>query len=178
MINFNLIVSTFRYREPQAQDELIEILDNLGDPDPKSYLTTISGILLARTNFDPFTVVEQIFHLLHNEPWRIRYILRLLPIEIVVCTEPIIIMHTAKQLSSKIRALDTFRITVERRHNSIRSLDIINFIASVIDRKVDLRNPDWIILAEVVGNLTGLSILKPYHIFSSVTEKRRLDTTS
>jgi tRNA acetyltransferase TAN1 len=178
MTDFNLIVSTFRYREAQAQDELIEILADLGDHDPESYLTTISGVLLARTNFDPFTVVEQFLQLLRNEPWRIRYILRLLPIQMVVCTEPSIIKHTAKQLSSKIQVLDTFRITVEKRHNSIRSLDIINCIGSVIDRKVNLRNPDWIILVEVVRNLTGLSILKPYHIFSSVTGKRRLNTIS
>lgn len=178
LINFNLIVSTFRHREIDAQKELIEILNTLGDPAPDSYFTGVSGILLGRTNCDPLSVIEKLAQLLHNEPWKIRYILRLLPIDVVVRTEQNTIKHTANQLSSKIPKFHTFRVTVEKRHNSIRSLDIIRSIADTIDRNVNLENPDWIILVEIVGDLTGISILRPSDIFSSVIEKRKLSTIS
>jgi tRNA acetyltransferase TAN1 len=42
-----------------------------------------------------------------------------------------------------------------------------------VERTVDLENPDWIILVEVMGNLSGVSVLRPPGIFSSVVEKRK-----
>jgi tRNA(Ser,Leu) C12 N-acetylase TAN1 len=33
--------------------------------------------------------------------------------------------------------------------------------------------PDWIILVEIVGRLTGISVLRANQIFSSVVEKRQ-----
>lgn len=67
---------------------------------------------------------------------------------------------------------DTFRVTVEKRHNSLGSMQIVKAIADQISNKVDLDNPGWIILVQVLGGLTGLSVLRPNQTFSSVVEKR------
>jgi tRNA acetyltransferase TAN1 len=178
LMNFNLIASTFRHREKDAQDELINIFEILGDQESESQTTSISGILVGYTKLDPFKIVNSLRKLVKNEPWQIRYILRLLPIELVVYTESKSIKDASKKLASKIPRSDTFRITVERRHTSMSSYDIIATIANEIHNKVDLENPDWILLVEVIGRQTGISLIKPYQIFRSIVEKRNNNTNA
>jgi tRNA acetyltransferase TAN1 len=91
----------------------------------------------------------------------------------VVHTELGKIKEAAKKLALKMQSDDTFRITVERRHTLLGSSDIIAAIAKEIDNKVDLEDPEWVILVEIIGGLTGVSVLKPNQIFSSVVEKRK-----
>lgn len=112
--------------------------------------------------------------MLKEEPWRFKYILRVLPIEKVVQAELDIIRRYIREISVRIKPLQTFRITVEKRHSSINSNCLIRGIGSEIDRKVNLSNPDWTILVEVIRNIAGLSIVKPHNIFSSVIEMRKL----
>jgi tRNA acetyltransferase TAN1 len=176
LMNFNLIASTFKHREEDAQDELLDTLEMLGDYASESQTTDISGIVLGFTKLDPFQIVNSLRDLVKNEPWQIRYVLRLLPIELVVYTEPKSIKSAAKKLALKIQNGDTFRITIERRHTLLTSSDIIATIAKEIDNKVNLKNPDWIVLVEVVGGQTGISVIKPDQIFRSVVEKRNNNT--
>jgi tRNA acetyltransferase TAN1 len=176
LMNFNLIASTFKHREEDAQDELLDTLEMLGDYASESETTDISGIVLGFTKLDPFQIVNSLRELVKNEPWQIRYVLRLLPIELVVYTEPKSIKNAAKKLALKIQNGDTFRITIERRHTLVTSSDIIATIAKEIDNKVNLKNPDWVVLVEVVGGQTGISVIKPDQIFRSVVEKRNNNT--
>ncbi|HEY9486471.1 MAG TPA: THUMP domain-containing protein [Nitrososphaeraceae archaeon] len=172
-MTFNLIVSTFRHREEDAQDELLNILEKLGDYESESQTTDITGIVLGYTKLDPFQIINTFRELVKNEPWQIHYILRLLPIESVASTELESIKNTAKKLAfKKMQNGDTFRITVETRHTLLGSSEVIAAIAKEIHNKVDLENPDWVVLVEIVGGWTGISVLKPNQIFSSVVEKR------
>jgi tRNA acetyltransferase TAN1 len=171
---FNLIASTFRYREIQAEQELGGILNMLGDPLPEVRSTTISGLLIGQTRLDPFSIPHMLVRLLNDEPWIFKYIQRVIPIQKVVNTELDMIRECVRDIASKIKPSETYRITVEKRHNTIRSTEIIHSCASTVERKVNLANPDWIILIEVIQTMTGLSIIKPYQIFSAVTELRKL----
>jgi tRNA acetyltransferase TAN1 len=172
-MTFNLIVSTFRHREEDAQDELLNILEKLGDYESESQTTDITGIVLGYTKLDPFQIINTFRELVKNEPWQIHYILRLLPIESVASTELESIKNTAKKLAfKKMQNGDTFRITVETRHTLLGSSEVIAAIAKEIHNKVDLENPDWVVLVEIVGGWAGISVLKPNQIFSSVVEKR------
>jgi tRNA acetyltransferase TAN1 len=174
-MDFNLLVSTYRHREEDAQKELHDILILFGDPKPTSEITELVGILVGHTVLEPFEVVKRIKQLVHNEPWRVRYILRLLPIEFAITKDGLdSIINAAKKLASKIRKLETFRITVKRRNTLLCSSEIIANVAAEIDNKVDLENPDWIIRVEIIGKLVGVSVLRPYQIFSSVIEKRHV----
>ncbi len=172
MDEFNLIVSTFRFREEDAEDEILELLDKFGDPTSESETIEIKGMILVQTSLDPLTVIDKLKELVASEPWQVRYVLRVLPIQVVVPTGLDTISHAASKLITKI-GKDTFRVTVEKRHNSLGSTQIIKAIAERIDNKVDLENPDWVILVQVLGGLTGVSVLRPNQIFSSVIEKRK-----
>ena len=165
-------MSTSRFREEEAQDEILDLLDAFGDHDAEAEITEIKGLLVAETGLDPFQVVEKLKELVASEPWQVRYILRVLPIEVVVTTELDAIRQAAKQLATKI-GKDSFRITVEKRHSPLESIEVIKAIAGEIESSVDLENPGWVVLVEIVGSQTGVSVIRPDQIFSSIVEKRK-----
>jgi tRNA acetyltransferase TAN1 len=70
------------------------------------------------------------------------------------------------------KADEKFRITVEKRKTSISGRSLIEAIANRIDRKVDLDDPDKIVLIQILGELTGVSIVPPGKILSVEREKR------
>src|SRR5919202_953269 len=169
---FNIIASTFKYGEEDAQEELLDLLESLGDPKPDVEITDINGIVVAHTNIGPLVVVDSLRRLVKKEPWQVRYILRLIPIELMVRTNLDDLTNSVKRLAPKMHPQDTFRITIERRHTTLKPADIIPGLASKIDNKVQLKNPDWIVLVEIIGAFTGISILRSHQIFRSVIEKR------
>lgn len=172
-MDFNLIISTFRHREQEAYNEILNILKDAGDSEAEAEVTDIIGIVLVLTRIDPFQVVQIFRKLVINEPWEIHYILRVLPIESVGPTQLKYITTGSKKLALKMEKHETFRITVEKRHASLSSSDIIKAVAANIDNVVNLKVPDWIILVEIVGRLTGISVLRANQILSSVVEKRK-----
>ena len=172
MGDFNLIVSTYRFREEDAQDEIIELLDEFGDQTAESEIIEIKGMILVQSSLDPIAVIDKLKDLVASEPWQIRYVLRVLPVQVVVPTRLDTIRQATRELITKI-GNDTFRVTVEKRHNSLGSMQIVKAIADQISNKVDLENPGWVILVQVLGGLTGVSVLRPNQIFSSVVEKRK-----
>ena len=172
MGKFNLVVSTYRFREEDAQHEILKMLNLFGDPEAESEITEVKGLILAQTSLDPVVVVDNLKELVASMPWQLRYTLRVLPVQIVIPTRLEAIRQAARDLAPRI-GNDTFRVTVEKRHTSLGSMQIVNAIASQIGNKVDLDDPNWIILAQILGGLTGLSVLRPDQIFSSVVEKRK-----
>ncbi|MGI0050017.1 MAG: THUMP domain-containing protein [Nitrososphaera sp.] len=171
MGGFNLIVSTSRFREEEAQDEILDLLDMFGDQEAEAEITEIKGLLLAETKLDPLEVIDSLKELVASEPWQVRYILRVLPIEVVVPTELDAIKRAVKEIAGRI-GKDSFRITVEKRHSPLESIDVIKAVAGEIESKVDLENPDWVVLVQIVGSQTGVSVIRPDQMFSSVVEKR------
>jgi tRNA acetyltransferase TAN1 len=169
---FNLIVSTYRFREEDAQDEILELLDEFGDQTAESEINEIKGMIVVQSSLDPIAVIDKLKDLVASEPWQIRNILRVLPVQVVVPTGLDTIRQAARELITKI-GNDTFRVTVEKRHNSLGSMQIVKSIADQISNKVDLENPCWVILVQVLGGQTGVSVLRPNQIFSSVVEKRK-----
>jgi tRNA acetyltransferase TAN1 len=91
--------------------------------------------------------------------------------EKVVRTDLGEIQRVATELGSKIGENETFRVTVEKRFTETPVREIIEAAAANIERKVDLNKPDKILLIEVIGGLTGLSVIKPNDIISVMKEK-------
>jgi tRNA acetyltransferase TAN1 len=167
-------VSTYRFREEDAQDEILELLDKFGDQSAESEIIEIKGMILVQSSLDPIAVIDNLKQLVASEPWQVRYVLRVLPVQVVVPTRLDTITQATRDLIKKMGYYDTFRVTVEKRHNnSLGSMQIVKAIADQISNKVDLENPSWVILVQVLGGLTGVSVLRPHQIFSSVVEKRK-----
>jgi tRNA acetyltransferase TAN1 len=169
--DFNLLVTTSRGNEDEACSELWYLLGQIGDSAPVIDKTGVAGLVAAKTVFNPFEVVEKFRVILRERPYEFRYTLRVIPIERVVRTDLGEIQRAATELSVKIGRNETFRVTVEKRFTETPTKDIIEAAASAIERKVDLNRPDKILLIEVVGGLTGISVVKPDDILSVVKEK-------
>jgi len=169
--NFNLLVTTWRGNEENACSELWYLLGEIGDSAPTVDKTGVAGLIAAKTAFDPFEVIEKFRKILHERSYEFRYTLRIIPVEKVVRTDLGEIQLAATELSSKIGEDQTFRVTVEKRFSETPTQDIIEATAANIERKVDLNNPDKILLIEVVGRLTGLSVIKPNEILAVMKEK-------
>jgi len=171
MERFNLIVTTARGQENVASIELEDLLKSLGDESPKVSITKISGLLTAYTSLDPFEVIEKIRKILEEEPWRIGSLMRFIPIEESIRADLDEIAEAAGRLAEKIPKDASFRVTVEKRHTSLSSKEIIEAAASRIERRVDLKNPDWIVLVEILGGVAGISVLKPDQILSAAKQR-------
>jgi len=169
---FNLLVTTYRHMETEAGAEINVLLGEMGDKASEISYTDVSGLLTCKTNLDPLQVIQKIKKIVHDEPWKVRYVLRLVPIDIVVNTDLVDIKNAAQGLAARIKENETFRVTVEKRWSSIRSMEVVEAVAGVIDRKVSLEEHDWVVLIEVVGKETGISVIKPEDTFSAVKVKR------
>lgn len=169
--DFNILATTSRGTEWQACSELHSLLEEIGDATSEVDRTGVSGLIAAKTTLDPFQVVGKFRSILAERPYMFRYTLRVIPVEKVVKTDLVEIELAATELGARINEKETFRITVEKRFSATPSQSIIEAAASNIKRKVDLEKPDRILLIEVIGGLTGVSIIKPDNILSVLKEK-------
>jgi len=169
--NFNMLASTSRGNERLTCAELVFLLKTIGDPDPVASKTGIRGLIVAKTNLNQVEAIEKLRGLLNEKPYEFRYSLRILPIEKIVRTDLAEIKLVAREFASRIGDDETFRVTVETRFTSLHSRDLIEAAATEILRKVNLENPDKVLLIEVVGGLTGISLIRPRDILSVLKEK-------
>ena len=170
----NLIVTCARNLEGDAEEEIIDILDELGDPDVKISVSNMSGIITIQTKLDPIEVVRKMKEILLDEPWSIRYCLRVIPIQKIVETNLEKIEEGISSISDKIEDNESYRILIEKRNSNISSKEIITNIANQIKNKVSLDFPDKIILIEILGIVTGISLIKKSDILSLEKTKRSM----
>jgi tRNA acetyltransferase TAN1 len=170
--DFNLLATTSRGNERQMCSELLYLLkEEVGDPAPVVGKTGIRGLVAAKTALDPCGVIEKFRAILQERPYEFRYALRIIPVQKVVQTDLDEIKRVAMELAANIGENETFRVTVEKRFTTLHSRDFIEAVATDIKRKADLENPDKVLLIEVVGGLTGLSLIKPSDVLAVVKEK-------
>jgi tRNA acetyltransferase TAN1 len=168
---FNILASTSRGYEKYARSELRFLFEKIGDASPAIERTGVSGLISVKTSMDAVEAIRRFRALLRQSPYEFRFILRIIPIERVVRTDLDLIQQAVADLISKIDENETFRVTVEKRFTVTHSKEIIEKVAAGVKRKVDLTSPDKIILVEVVGGFTGVSVLNPEDILSVLKEK-------
>jgi tRNA acetyltransferase TAN1 len=169
--DFNLLATTYRRTEGHARSELRYLLEQVGDAAAVVDRMGISGVIVAKTALDPFETIRKLREILQQRPYEFRYTLRIIPIERTVSTTLGQIQDVTRELSQKIPESETFRVTVEKRFTELHSRDLIETVAANVKRKVNLSQPDNIILIEILGQVTGGSIAKPNEILSVLKEK-------
>jgi tRNA acetyltransferase TAN1 len=171
----NLIVTCPRNLELEAESEIKKILNELDDQEPEIFQTDMRGILMVNTILEPLKIIDWVKNKINDEPWFFRYCLRIIPVQKTTDTDIDKIKQNVMNLKSIIQENDSYRITVEKRNSNMSSSQIINEIAKIIPNKVSLDEPDWVILVEIFGEKTCISILKNDSIFSLEKSKRNLE---
>ncbi|MDR0318812.1 MAG: THUMP domain-containing protein, partial [Nitrososphaerota archaeon] len=120
---------------------------------------------------NPYVAVERLHDILKERPYEFRFALRIIPVERVVLTDLETIKQTACELASRIDENETYRITIEKRFTTLHTTDIISAVATEIQRKADMKNPNKIVLIEIMGAVTGISLIKPNEVISVMKEK-------
>ena len=156
-----MLIGCPREREQAAKSEIQYFIgDLLRDQDLKIFSTSISGLLTCKTSLDPFDVVHDLRNFALENPYQFRFAIRFTPFDCCVETDLGRITEAARGLLKKIPEDETFRVTVRRRHTDLENMDVVIAVANEIPRKVNLDLPDHTLLVEIVGDLTGLAVLK------------------
>ena len=171
----NLLVTCARNLETETKNEIGKILDEIGDQESEVLNVGMRGILMVNTSIEPSKIIDWVKDKVVEEPWLIRYCLRMIPIQSVTETDMSKITNDVIKLKDVIQQNDSYRITIEKRNTDMSSTEIITEIAKIFPNKVSLNQPDWIVLIEILGNKTGISILKENEIFSLDKAKRGSD---
>ena len=171
----NLIITCARNLESETKNEIKKILDELGDQEPKILNVGMRGILMIDTIIEPSKIIDWIRNKIVEEPWLIRYCLRILPIQSITETNIDKIKQNVIKLKDSIQKNDSYRITVEKRNTSVSTNEIITEVAKIFPNKVSLNKPDFTVLIEILGDKTGISILKDNELFSLDKSKRLSD---
>ncbi len=172
LTNFNILATTARGNERQMIYEILYLLkEALGDQTAEASKTGIRGLIVARTLLNPCEVIAKFKDIIHERPYEFRYALRIIPVEKVVETSVENMELAAEELAARIGENESFRITVEKRFTTLHAKEIIDTVAMRISKRVDLDKPDWVLLIEILGKFTGLSLVKPDLILSVPKEK-------
>ena len=171
----NLLVTCARNLETETKNEIGKILEEVGDQEPEILNVGMRGILMVNTNVEPSKIITWVKDKVVEEPWVIRYCLRIIPIQIITETQMNKITENVTELKNIIKQNDSYRITIEKRNTDMSSTEIITEIAKIFPNEVSLNQPDWVILIEILGNKTGISILKDNEMFSLDKTKRMSD---
>ena len=170
--DFNLIVTTNRGNERQMIYEIVYLLkEELGDQAALASKTGIRGLITAKTSLNPCEAIRRLKAVLHECPYQFRYALRIIPVERVVRTDLEEIKKASLELAAGIDESESFRVSVEKRFTQLHARDFIETIATFIQRKVNLENPDKILLVEVLGAFTGLSLIESGDLLAVPKEK-------
>lgn len=170
----NLIITCPRHFEEEASEEVKRILIELGDQEPKIIISSMPGILTGITSLNPIESIEKIREKILDEPWSVRYCLRIIPIQGVCKTNIKEIEDEVLKRIGVIKSEDSYRITIEKRNSKVSSDEIISKIAKNILNRVSLDSPDWVILIEIIGDEAGVSVIRNNNILSVEKTKRSL----
>jgi len=167
----NLIVTSAKGLEARASAEFKEV----------TLLSGIRKVTIERSAYDgvlevevenPKALLTFISEYIRSEPFKVRFIMRVIPVDRVVDTKMEEVVAAVTELAPNIGPSESFRITIEARDSPYSDKQFIDAIADAIDRKVNLASPDKIVFVQVFGEYTGVSVLAPNEILSITKLKR------
>lgn len=154
-------------------DELEGLFYDFGESTAEVHETNISGLIVGKSSKDAELFIPYLRTKLKDSPWEIRNLLRFVPIQKVVLTEVEEIRNCLLDLAKeKIVGGGPVKILVEKRHTKLTKKDIIDSVGPHLNYPVNLTNPTWILLVEIIGKYSGISVIRADMMFSSMTEKR------
>jgi tRNA acetyltransferase TAN1 len=126
----------------------------------------ISGLILIKVPKNPIDIVREIRVILEEDPWRLKVVYKIKPIEVMVDTRLDLLGEAVSDFVSRIQPDESFKIELKRRYHNIKSEVLIAELAQSFENPVDLENPNKILLVEVLGSNTGISVCLPTDIIS------------
>ncbi len=172
-MSFNLLLSTARDYEIHAESEMWFHLMMLGDDSPIISKMGIPGLLSIKTQIDARKVIHHFQDILKKDPSYIQFIQKIYPIDRVVVSELDVIKITTLELIKEhplCTPTSKFRVSIRKRNSPLKTDAIIQTITSDLKFKVDLKQYDWNLQIEIIGDKTGIAIITDNEIFRPLSE--------
>lgn len=165
--DFNLIIATYRMRENDCISELWFFASELGDRSLDASKTGLPSLVVAKTRLDPEEFAFKMRERILENPFYFRYILKVTPIQSTVPATLEDIKEAAIRLAAiKLKPDESFKVEAHIRLSELKREEIIDAIATNIKNRVNLDAPDKIIVVEIIGDIAGISVMKPTSIVS------------
>jgi tRNA acetyltransferase TAN1 len=161
LMDYNLLATAERLYTSKACSGLWMNLRAVGDPEPQVDRSRIRGLILARTTLEPVEAIHMLREHMGAEPGRYENLYRVLPIQVWAKSTPDSIVDALVPMRGRVGQGESFRVTLEKRRTRLNSLEVIEPVAELFERRVDLEKPDWVVLVEILGDDAGVSIIKP-----------------
>ncbi len=163
-----ILVSCNRHLERACIAEInYTLIQKLGlkKSDIRSHLTGISGLVnIEFKELDPTPVVKQMAELEVEEEYYV-HTLKIKPVQKSIAADYEEMKEHIPDLVKDKQG--SYRITITKRHTSMKKAILIDAAASVIDNPVDLSNYDWELLIEIIGDRMGLSAVDRGTVYST-----------
>lgn len=166
----NFVATTYRNLENELVRELEAILPEYL---PITYLDKrIAGIVVGKLSGDPVRASKTLWDTAYHEPWKVKRVLRFIPIK-YSCTSSIEeIATTAGMLAPEIPSGSTYKIEAELRGTNLTWGEVINVVAQkMVGLKAKMKNPDYFVQVQVIGGVCGISALKEGDVFRALQAK-------
>jgi tRNA acetyltransferase TAN1 len=167
----NLILTSQKGSEAKASAEFKEIALQHGLRKLHVEKSDFDGMLEVDIE-DPRGFVAFLRDYVRSEPFRVHFIQRVIPVDLVVDTTLEQIKEAAKQLGEQIGKAETFKIEIDERDSPYTRRELIDAIADVVDRKVSLEAPDKVLQVEILGEYSALCLARPDEMISITKLKR------
>lgn len=162
MCSYNLLISCPRGKEARAMAEAHYLMDDVGDSSATFWKTSYSGLIKGRTSLNPVDVVAALRTLALDSPWKFRYVLKVVPVQLVVPATSEGIREAAGWAAQNVGGCSSYRITLRCRTCNLPTKEILDGLASAIDVPVNLTNPTCVVLVEhVEGELALCALRQP-----------------
>lgn len=167
----NLLITSQKGSEAKASAEFKEIALQRGHRKLHIEKSGFDGVLeIEIENSRDFIAFMRDY--VRSEPFRVHFIQRMIPVDVVVDTNIDQIKEAATQIAQQILQGESFRIDITERDSPTSRKELIETIAEVVDRKVNLSSPDKVFNVEVMGEYTAMSVVRPDEILSITKLKR------
>jgi tRNA acetyltransferase TAN1 len=146
--------------------ELGILTESLGFKDVRLKKTWFPGLVVGVAPGDPVALVRALRPIAEEDPWDLRFLQKLTPVEENTEASVDKIAEAVEKLARKIPDGSSFRISINKRGSDISSQELIKAAASKVDRRVNLERPDWVVQIEIIEETAGISVLTPKDILS------------
>ncbi len=157
-----ILVGCASSKERDGMSEFYHVLVNFLNEKPIEILELeIRGLFLVALKSDPAEITQQIAKIISEKKFNFISCKKLTPLNNIIKSSLNELGDVITNEVTKIPDNAKWKISVNRRHASIKRNDIIELIASHSSApkgKVDLENPEWEIIIEVFGGWLGYGV--------------------
>jgi tRNA acetyltransferase TAN1 len=165
-----LLVGCEAVKERDGMSELWHVLIKYCKINPIDvFELPIRGLFLIALKNDLEKTINKIKQVIQDKTFKLKICKKFTPLNKIIASSLDNLITIISPFLSKIPEKEKWRITINRRHTSIKKHEVIKKIAShplAPKGKVDLENPNWEIIVEIFGEWLGVSVYPAKTILS------------